>query len=307
MKVTCINHCAIKSLISALQGLYFNLSMSWNKMWGMAGFGSIVALLSIGSELYCWMAGKDPFSNEECLQMVQTALMTPLNSLALVVVLWILVDEQYGWRNVSKSIITMIRCRCGHGLEEEASADIELADMRHQGKQRPHGPEGLPRIKIAWGSDPRERSNSQERRDPQKQQGHREQSDTPIQQCRGPQERANPQERPDPQKQSDSQEESEPQAESNPLPLGQPGLSDNTNQDTHVKNSAMLINLFVSYMLGTTLYLLIENVFYQEKGTTLLKYLLVLFLSAHTPAVWITQVRKLTLYNMGSQSNTQPC
>ena len=53
----------------------------------------------------------------------------------------------------------------------------------------------------------------------------------------------------------------------------------------------MMINLAASFILGTIVYLIIEESAVHEREIVMLKYLLVLALSALNPVVWIWKVR----------------
>ena len=96
-----------------------------------SGLVTLVVLLSAGSEYYCW--ADDPCSNSECLENVQTIMMTPFLILSIITLVAIGVDEQFGWSNIGEKIRNWFRC--GH---DEASGDIEMADM---GQPQPPSPQ----------------------------------------------------------------------------------------------------------------------------------------------------------------------
>ena len=52
----------------------------------------------------------------------------------------------------------------------------------------------------------------------------------------------------------------------------------------------MMINLAASFIFGTIVYLIIEESVVHEREIVMLKYLLVLLLSALNPVVWIWKV-----------------
>ena len=89
------------------------------------GLVTLVVLLSAGSEFYC--SGDDLCSNGQCLEKVQTIMMTPFLILSIITLVGIGIDEQFGWANIVGQIRNWFDC--GH---HEAPGDIEMNDMGQQ-------------------------------------------------------------------------------------------------------------------------------------------------------------------------------
>ena len=72
----------------------------------------------------------DLCSNGKCFKMVQTFLEGPPVFLSVVLLVGILVDEQFGWRNILEKVRNLFRVANGEMVDE----DIELGEMGQGGQ-----------------------------------------------------------------------------------------------------------------------------------------------------------------------------
>ena len=79
------------------------------------------------NRIYCSDSGSEAelCANEECLLKAQIVMMSLPNLVTILVLGWILLDEQYGWRLIVEGIVRMFQAGPDEG-------DNELQDMEQQ-------------------------------------------------------------------------------------------------------------------------------------------------------------------------------